>query len=121
MKKAVEFKVALRAYSSVRHAKKRGDLVEQPCRDCGTTENVEAHHSDYRKPLQVVWLCTKHHRKEHTKIGSPLMRSDPNSVKFRLTPALKAKLKERAAGESRSVSQMAAILVEKALEMGIKP
>lgn len=28
-------------------------------------EKVEAHHSDYSRTLDVVWLCNKHHREAH--------------------------------------------------------
>lgn len=28
-------------------------------------ETVEAHHSDYSRPLDVVWLCNDHHREAH--------------------------------------------------------
>jgi len=39
-------------------------LTKQPCVVCGKTE-VEAHHSDYTKPLDVDWLCKKHHSLWH--------------------------------------------------------
>ena len=39
----------------------RGDIVKEPCGVCGS-KNVEAHHEDHAKPLEVVWLCRKHHR-----------------------------------------------------------
>jgi hypothetical protein len=48
------------ARRAVERALKRGDLVKQPCRDCGSP-NVQAHHEDYNRPLEVVWLCRKHH------------------------------------------------------------
>lgn len=35
-------------------------LTKQPCEVCGETE-VEAHHEDYSKPLNVRWLCRQHH------------------------------------------------------------
>ena len=38
---------------------KRGVLQSQPCIVCG--HKAEAHHSDYSKPLDVDWLCRKHH------------------------------------------------------------
>lgn len=28
----------------------------------------EAHHPDYEKPLQVVWLCAAHHKQSHALI-----------------------------------------------------
>ena len=43
---------------------KRGILVKKPCEICGEIKS-QAHHTDYRKPLEVKWLCFKHHREEH--------------------------------------------------------
>jgi len=44
-----------------------GRLIPLPCRDCGE-EKVEAHHTDYTKPLDVIWLCKFHHLMEHNMI-----------------------------------------------------
>ncbi len=41
---------------------KRGKIIKEPCLICGS-ENVEAHHEDYNKPLEVIWLCREHHLK----------------------------------------------------------
>jgi len=41
-----------------------GQLKRQPCIICGA-EQVDAHHVDYLKPLEVVWLCRKHHLALH--------------------------------------------------------
>ena len=35
-----------------------------PCIICGEL-NVEAHHAHYDLPLDVIWLCTKHHKQTH--------------------------------------------------------
>lgn len=53
-----------RANAVVYSALKSGALVKQPCWCCGSTE-VESHHADYSSPLDVVWLCAKHHREIH--------------------------------------------------------
>lgn len=53
-----------RARVKVRLAKKSGKLIMQSCRVCGELK-TEAHHPDYSKPLDVVWLCKQHHIQEH--------------------------------------------------------
>lgn len=45
-----------------------GRLIPGPCRVCGTTERIEAHHNDYTKPLEVDWLCVRHHMEIHGKV-----------------------------------------------------
>lgn len=41
-----------------------GKLQRLPCQVCGCPKS-EAHHTDYSKPLEVEWLCFKHHREAH--------------------------------------------------------
>ena len=43
---------------------KAGFLIKQPCEVCGVNK-VDAHHDDYTKPLDVRWLCRKHHNEHH--------------------------------------------------------
>lgn len=46
-----------------------GRIKRMPCEVCGN-EKSQGHHTDYRKPLNVKWLCFKHHREEHgQKVG----------------------------------------------------
>ena len=47
------------ARSAVYYAIKTGRLIKEPC-FCGEVK-VQAHHDDYSKPLDVEWLCSKHH------------------------------------------------------------
>lgn len=53
------------AHRAVDKALKDGSLTRKPCKICGTQPAV-AHHHDYSKPLDVVWLCRHHHSKVHT-------------------------------------------------------
>jgi len=47
-------------------AVKNGTLIKLSCW-CGNPK-TEAHHPDYSKPLEVQWLCRKHHKREHAKL-----------------------------------------------------
>lgn len=53
-----------RARNAVSNALRDGRLFRQPCKVCGTTVRVQAHHHDYSKPLDVEWLCFQHHRED---------------------------------------------------------
>ena len=52
------------AHVDLGNALKLGKVVKQPCQKCGSPRS-EAHHPDYSKPLEVVWLCRIHHVEEH--------------------------------------------------------
>jgi hypothetical protein len=48
---------------SVNNAIRDGKLKRCPCFVCG--EKAVAHHPDYDRPLDVVWLCQVHHKEAH--------------------------------------------------------
>lgn len=54
------------AHQAVGFAIKSGELRKQPCEVCGVIG--VAHHDDYTKPLDVRWLCARHHRQLHASI-----------------------------------------------------
>jgi hypothetical protein len=64
-------KQAAIAHTAVSNAIRDGRLVRQPCSVCGSTDDIEAHHEDYDRPLDVTWLCPRHHsdfrKKERSK------------------------------------------------------
>ena len=43
---------------------KREKLIKENCSICNSPDS-EAHHPDYSKPLEVVWLCRLHHVELH--------------------------------------------------------
>ena len=52
------------ARTKVSNAIRCGKLLKSPCVKCGSNES-QAHHPNYSQPLDVVWLCIKHHFEEH--------------------------------------------------------
>lgn len=56
-----------RARGIVASAIKKG--IIKPC-VCWCGKKAEAHHEDYSKPLDVVWLCKKHHMERHVEINN---------------------------------------------------
>lgn len=52
------------AHLAVQQAVTSGALVKGACEVCGA-EKVDAHHDRYDQPLNVRWLCRRHHVKLH--------------------------------------------------------
>jgi len=48
----------------IKEALKRKRIKKLPCKICGKKKS-QAHHSDYTKPLKVIWFCRKHHLEWH--------------------------------------------------------
>lgn len=56
----------IRARNAFHTALYYGRITKKPCEVCGDAKS-QGHHEDYTKPLDVRWLCLKHHREEHAK------------------------------------------------------
>lgn len=56
-----------KASQAIRDAVRQGKLKKLPCAVCGNPK-TQGHHDDYTKPLEVRWLCSKHHAEEHSLI-----------------------------------------------------
>lgn len=56
-----------RARIIVNNSVRSGKLLKpKVCSKCGVTANkIHGHHTDYSKPLEVVWLCSICHAEEH--------------------------------------------------------
>lgn len=46
------------------NAVRKGILVKKPCEVCGVNKS-HGHHEDYDRPLDVIWLCSRHHSDRH--------------------------------------------------------
>lgn len=64
------------AHVALNNALRDGRVARTPCQCCGALE-VEAHHPDYDKPLDVVWLCQHDHLQLHQEHESYLNNSGP--------------------------------------------
>jgi hypothetical protein len=57
---------AARANAAVQRAIQKGILERRAaCENCGAADNIQAHHENYDKPLEVEWLCVPCHKKRH--------------------------------------------------------
>lgn len=56
---------AYRAHTALNNAVRSGKVVKKPCEVCASTVGIHAHHKDYAKPLEVIWLCARCHHRLH--------------------------------------------------------
>jgi ribosomal protein S27AE len=56
-------------------------ILKRPeyCPKCGIKGKIQAHHEDYSKPFEVIWLCMKCHRGIHRKSKEPVI---PDQIKL---------------------------------------
>jgi ribosomal protein S27AE len=52
---------------AVARAIRNGSLLRLPCVRCGEKKSL-AHHEDYDKPLEVMWLCQPCHKQRHKEL-----------------------------------------------------
>jgi hypothetical protein len=64
-----------KAHWTVSNAIRSGKITKKPCHACGKRQ-AHAHHDDYSRPLDVVWLCPKHHFERHKSLN----QTAPSSV-----------------------------------------
>jgi hypothetical protein len=62
-----------KAHRAVARAVRKGKLVKPAyCQHRGCKRvRLEAHHDDYTKPLEVIWLCRRHHAARHKRMSIP--------------------------------------------------
>jgi hypothetical protein len=57
-------KIKVMARIELNNAIRHKIVEKQSCSVCGNS-NSQAHHIDYTKPLDVIWLCPVHHSEIH--------------------------------------------------------
>ena len=73
------------AHRKLQRAVDNGKIKKLICQRCGNIK-AQAHHEDYSKPLDVIWLCAVHHAERHWQIknGEPLWSSANHPLGFGL-------------------------------------
>lgn len=60
----------VKAHMAINNAVRNNRIKKLPCMLCGNPE-VQAHHTDYTKRLDVQWLCSKCHSEKHNTNKKP--------------------------------------------------
>jgi len=56
------------AHNAVARAIAKGLLTRKPCERCGSQKSL-AHHDDYDRKLDVMWLCQPCHKQRHKELA----------------------------------------------------
>ena len=64
----------MRCRNTLSMAVRDGRVKREPCRVCGAGPS-EAHHEDYAKPFEVIWLCLACHCEAHGKTYRGTLRA----------------------------------------------
>lgn len=64
------------AHNAVARAIRNGSLSKENCVRCGSNKSV-AHHEDYNKKLDVMWLCMPCHKQRHKEIDALIKAKEP--------------------------------------------
>lgn len=55
------------AHNAVTRAVRSGKLQRMPCERCGRNDSL-AHHDNYDRKLEVIWLCQPCHKQRHKEL-----------------------------------------------------
>lgn len=59
-----------RAREQLRHAVKIGEIIKPlTCEKCNENKQLQGHHENYNKALEVMWLCKSCHTARHKELN----------------------------------------------------
>ena len=71
-KKKLKFPEKIKAQNAIDYLIRSGKLIRPTvCPTCSIETFIEAHHTDYTKPLEIVWVCASCHKRLHFYNSSP--------------------------------------------------
>ncbi len=77
-KSRVKYPEKARARGILKWRIEKGEIIRLACEICGNPKS-QAHHEDYSKPLEVKWLCAKHHMGRHKELRD-LLKQPPKET-----------------------------------------
>jgi len=97
-------------------AVRKGTLTRKPCAVCGI-DKVQGHHSDYTRPLYVIWLCQKHHLEIHAPTFSDAdIVIGLKVILGQMTPADAQYKLSRTLGVTGSIQRLCLLVIEQLIE-----
>lgn len=94
-----------RAARAARYAIKTNKLIPKPCERCGEMDGIQAHHEDYSRPYDIMWLCHVHHKERHKEINAgsaPIIRDyEPVRIKKEKLPKPQRHAKQNPTAEAK--------------------
>jgi hypothetical protein len=69
-------------YGEYSKAIRDGRIKQESCAVCGK-EKTQGHHEDYSKPLDVIWLCVRHHQDRHIHLrNAKTLNQEPMPINY---------------------------------------
>ena len=69
-------------YGEYNNAIRDGRIKQESCVVCGK-EKTQGHHEDYSRPLDVVWLCVRHHQDRHIHLrNAKTLGQEPMPINY---------------------------------------
>jgi len=77
-----DYKKTKEKYGAYLNAIREKRITPLPCVVCGK-EKAQGHHEDYSKPLDVVWLCVRHHQDRHIHLrNAKTLNQEPMPINY---------------------------------------
>jgi hypothetical protein len=95
-----------RARQIFRDHVRKNNIKYQPCSICGSEEDIQAHHEDYDKPIDVTYLCRLHHMQAHFEKKFPgMVKAETEVIVLRLPKTLVENVRKIAKENYRSFNE----------------
>lgn len=88
----------------VKKALMSGELIKGLCAVCQSVDAV-GHHHDYDKPLEVEWLCRKHHMEAHRGFWLDSVKPQTNTARQMLNTLIAQHVRPEQAEQETGISQ----------------